>query len=68
MTPAEVRQHLESLGFRFEGGIMVDTPNDRGRFVALEELISAAILDYIRDMEPPRIENLVEWSEEWLVG
>lgn len=74
----ETNKRLEILGFEFteayHSGQLVDTPEFRDQFVALQELIAGAIGEWaaVEASDDIRIDQvnqeLLEWAEEWLVG
>jgi hypothetical protein len=74
LTREEANERLRTLGFHFQGPDQVllgDTPEQRTKMVALEELLAGAIADWAEPEPEPGddlVAELQEWTEEWLVG
>jgi hypothetical protein len=73
----EANERLRVLGFEFTDEVdprLVDSPQGRQKFTALQELIAAAVAEW-SDARPDegdswdRYDNeLQEWAQEWLAG
>jgi len=69
MDNEKIKELMEELGFDFRGGIgrePSDSPAQRVKFQALQKLLVGAILDRT-DLDYSE-DELLEWTEEWLVG
>lgn len=73
LTRDEVNDCLKQLGFDFQDQQLVDTPEGRKKFTALQSIIIAAIADWA-DVDDDMVvgidvnQQLLEWTEEFLVG
>ena len=71
MTREEANQHLVDLGFEFQDTDLIDSPEARKRFSALQKLMAGFALDQAGIGNHPTDRQLLgmeENAQEWLVG